>query len=68
MRLQKQQTAPSVSFPSSMPTGAIRLSGGQVQRVRFVAAFVSNPSLIVLDEPTVALEVENRLRQLDSLS
>jgi ABC-2 type transport system ATP-binding protein len=37
-----------------------RLSGGQTQRLRFALALVSNPDLLVLDEPTVAMDVEAR--------
>ena len=43
------------------PTGKThKLSGGQTQRVRFAVALVSNPDLLVLDEPTVAMDVEAR--------
>ena len=37
-----------------------KLSGGQTQRARFAVALVSNPDLLVLDEPTVAMDVEGR--------
>jgi ABC-2 type transport system ATP-binding protein len=37
-----------------------KLSGGETQRARFATAIVSNPDLLVLDEPTVAMDVEAR--------
>jgi len=37
-----------------------KLSGGQTQRVRAAVALVSNPDLLILDEPTVAMDVEMR--------
>jgi ABC-2 type transport system ATP-binding protein len=37
-----------------------RLSGGETQRARFAVALVSDPALLVLDEPTAAMDVEGR--------
>jgi ABC-2 type transport system ATP-binding protein len=37
-----------------------KLSGGQAQRVRFALAIAADPELLVLDEPTVGMDVESR--------
>jgi ABC-2 type transport system ATP-binding protein len=37
-----------------------KLSGGEVQRVRFAMALVGDPRLLILDEPTVAMDVTGR--------
>ncbi|HWE82570.1 MAG TPA: ABC transporter ATP-binding protein [Gaiellaceae bacterium] len=62
-------------YPTPLPVGEVieltgisaiaerrteKLSGGETQRVRFAVALVSNPDLLVLDEPTVAMDVEAR--------
>jgi ABC-2 type transport system ATP-binding protein len=37
-----------------------KLSGGQAQRVRFAMALVPDPAILILDEPTVGMDVEAR--------
>jgi ABC-2 type transport system ATP-binding protein len=37
-----------------------KCSGGEQQRLRFALALVSNPELMVLDEPTTGMDVEGR--------
>ncbi len=39
-----------------------KLSGGQAQRVRFALAIMADPRLLLLDEPTVGMDVDARRR------
>ena len=49
-----------VGIPEVADRKTQKLSGGQTQRVRFAVALVAEPDLLVLDEPTVAMDVEAR--------
>jgi ABC-2 type transport system ATP-binding protein len=37
-----------------------KLSGGETQRARFAISLIGDPELLILDEPTVAMDVEAR--------
>jgi ABC-2 type transport system ATP-binding protein len=62
-------------YPKAMPVDSVldlaglsrvadqrtqKLSGGQTQRARFAIALVPDPQLLVLDEPTVAMDAQGR--------
>jgi ABC-2 type transport system ATP-binding protein len=44
-----------------------KLSGGQAQRVRFALALMADPEVLLLDEPTVGMDVETRRRFWDRM-
>ena len=58
--LDVEETLDLVSIREIADRRTQKLSGGQAQRIRFALALVPDPELLVLDEPTVGMDVESR--------
>jgi ABC-2 type transport system ATP-binding protein len=62
-----EQTLKRAGIASFADQRVDKLSGGQTQRVRFALAIVGDCDLIVLDEPTAAMDVETRRAFWDNM-
>ena len=62
-----KEAAGILGLESLLDRKPTELSGGQLQRVVIAMALESNPKLILLDEPTTALDPETKVKILDLL-
>ncbi len=56
-----------LSLTSTGRTASVRLSGGQRQRLHIAVALLTKPDLLILDEPTVGVDLASRHQLYDVL-
>jgi ABC-type multidrug transport system fused ATPase/permease subunit len=73
--IEAAQAANAHEFISKLPNGydtkvgerGVRLSGGQKQRISIARAFLANPSILLLDEPTSSVEPDSEAAIISAL-
>jgi ABC-type bacteriocin/lantibiotic exporter with double-glycine peptidase domain len=58
----------SLSLRTNIGNNALKISGGQLQRINIARALYRNPKVIILDEPTSSLDINNQNLFLDILT
>ena len=61
------QTLPA-QYDYQLGDGGQGLSGGQIQRIAMARAILNAPAVVILDEPTVALDSDTAQRMIAALS
>ncbi|CAO3616070.1 unnamed protein product [Mucor hiemalis] len=61
------KVAKQLNVDHLLPLSFVKLSNGQTRRARIARALLSDPSMLVLDEPLMGLDVEHRQHLLDVL-
>lgn len=56
------------SYTNFLKTKINKLSGGTKQKIKLTQAFLNKPELVILDEPTVGLDIDERIKLKDFLS
>lgn len=61
------KVAKQLNIDHLLPLSFVKLSNGQTRRARIARALLRDPSMLVLDEPLMGLDVEHRQHLLDVL-
>ncbi|GAN02967.1 molybdenum transport ATP-binding protein [Mucor ambiguus] len=62
-----KRVAKQLNIEHLLPLSFVKLSNGQTRRARIAKALLKNPSMLVLDEPLMGLDVEHRKHLLEVL-
>ncbi|EPB90706.1 hypothetical protein HMPREF1544_02450 [Mucor circinelloides 1006PhL] len=62
-----ERVAKQLNIDHLLPLSFVKLSNGQTRRARIAKALLKNPSMLVLDEPLMGLDVEHRKHLLEVL-
>ena len=67
-RKRAKETLEKVGLGNQLHKRPNQMSGGQMQRVAIARALVNNPSILLADEPTGALDSETSIQVMDLLN